>query len=132
MGGSCVMVASLVPGVAPFNGDIHLVLCAFGQHGQAFVEADTANASRDDIVRNLLAGRYRRPLRVIALNLENWSRDVSEDIALQVSRTAEHEGCRLTEGTREFLAAQIGSMAVEDGIYPPRRTDTQTPSPSYR
>jgi hypothetical protein len=124
------MVASIVPDVVRFNGDIHLVLCGFGQYGQAFVEADTAKASRYDIVRNLLAGRYRRPLRVIALNLENWSRDVSEDIALEIARTTEHEGRNLTEGTREFLIAHLGSIAVEDGFIrrDARKTDRIHPS----
>jgi hypothetical protein len=103
------MVASLVPSVAPFNGDIHLVLCDFGKLGQAFVETDISTSSREDIVRGLVNGQYARPLRVVALNLENWSRDVSEDIAIEVARTAEHEGCNLTEGTRKFLASQLGS-----------------------
>ena len=115
-------MVNLVPGVAPINGDIHLVLCDFGNGGQAFVETDITASSREEIVQSLIQGQYTRPLRVVALNLENWSRDVSEEIALEVARTAEHDGCSLTAGTREFVTAQLGSMAVENG-YIERRTD---------
>ena len=99
------MPASLVPGVVPFNGDIHLVLCDFGKRGQAFVETDIQTSSREEIVQSLIEGQYTRPLRVVALNLENWSRDVSEEVAREVARTAEREGHSLTEGTR---AARFG------------------------
>ena len=34
------------------------------------------------IVRNMIFGEYRNPLRVVAFNtVEGWSRDVSEEIA---------------------------------------------------
>jgi hypothetical protein len=107
------MPASLVPSVAPINGDIHLVLCDFGKRGQAFVETDITASSRQEIVRRLIDGQYVRPLRVVALNLENWSRDVSEEVALEVARTAEREGCSFTRDTREFIDAHLDSMAVD-------------------
>jgi hypothetical protein len=118
-------MVSLVPGVVPFNGDIHLVLCDFGDRGQAFVETDITASSREEIVRKLIDGQYLRPLRVVALNLENWSRDVSEEVALEVARTAEREGCSPSRDTREFLNAHLGSMAV---VSRARRPDTSARS----
>ena len=41
------------------------------------------------VIRNLLAGEYRRPVRVVAFNTsEFWSRDVSEDVAWEMINRA--------------------------------------------
>jgi hypothetical protein len=49
------------------------------------VETDPLEADATTIVQALLHGLYDRPVRVIALNLdEGWSRDVSEAIAAKV------------------------------------------------
>ena len=54
-------------------------------------------------------GQYERPLRVLALNVdEGWSRDVSEAIAAKVRDVAEHEGRELTSGTLAFIEDHIG------------------------
>jgi hypothetical protein len=50
--------------------DLHFVLCDFGRSGQAFVETDPTQADASTIVRNLLDGHYHRPVRVLALNVE--------------------------------------------------------------
>jgi hypothetical protein len=69
--------ASLAP-----EQDLHFVLCDFGRSGQAYVETDLTEADASTIVRNLLQGQYDRPVRVLALNVEEgWVRDVSEIIA---------------------------------------------------
>ena len=63
------------------------------------------------VVQNLLHGRYGRPLRVIALNVdEGWSRDVSEAMAHKVCEIAEHEDYELTQGTLDFIDAHIGRV----------------------
>jgi hypothetical protein len=81
----CVMSpVSLVP-----EQDLHFVLCDFGQSGQAYVETDPTEADVSTIVRNLLHGQYDRPVRVLALNVEEgWVRDVSEIIATKVQDVA--------------------------------------------
>jgi hypothetical protein len=59
--------------------DLHFVLCDFGPSGQAYVETDPCEADASTIVRNLLHGQYNRPVRVVALNVEEgWVRDVSQ------------------------------------------------------
>jgi hypothetical protein len=92
---------SLVP-----EQDLHFVLCDFGRSGQAYVETDPTEADASTIVRNLLQGQYDRPVRVLALNVEEgWVRDVSGIIAAKVQDVARHEEHELTAGTRAFLEA---------------------------
>ena len=94
---------SLVPSL---NADVHLVLCDFGRAGLAYVETDPDSADATIVVRNLLQGEYERPLRVVALNVdEGWARDVSESIAAKVHEVTRREGRDLTSGTRAFIEA---------------------------
>ena len=55
------------PPLAPSHSATHLVLCDYGALGTAYVETDPEAAGRDAIVRDLIAGEYEKPLRVIAL-----------------------------------------------------------------
>jgi hypothetical protein len=53
-----------------------------------------------------LFGQYDRPVRVLALNVEEgWVRDVSEIIAAKVQDVARFEEQELTAGTRAFVEA---------------------------
>ena len=97
--------------VSSLDADIHLVLCRFGRAGLAYVETDPAEADATTVVQNLLHGRYGRPLRVIALNVdEGWSRDLSEAMAHKVREIAEHEDYELTQGTLDFIDAHTGRV----------------------
>jgi hypothetical protein len=91
---------------APFmpEQDLHFVLCDFGRSAQAYVETDPSQADASTIVRNLLDGQYDRPVRVLALNVEEaWVRDVSRIIAAKVQEVARRDGQGLTAGTRAFV-----------------------------
>jgi hypothetical protein len=104
---------SLVP-----EQDLHFVLCDFGQSGQAYVETDPTEADASTIVRNLLRGQYGRPVRVLALNVEEgWVRDVSEIIAAKVQDVARREKQELTAGTRAFVEA-LSDPADEQKMLP--------------
>jgi hypothetical protein len=84
--------------------DLHFVLCDFGRSGQAYTETDPTQADASTIVRNLLDGQYSRPVRVLALNVEEgWVRDVSQVIAAKVRDVARCDGQALTGGTRGSL-----------------------------
>src|SRR5262249_17659150 len=86
--------------------DLHFVLCDFGRSGWAYVEADPSQADASTVVRNLLEGQYTRPVRVLALNVEEgWVRDVSRVIAAKVQDVARHNGQGVTRGTRDFIEA---------------------------
>jgi hypothetical protein len=89
--------------------DLHFVLCAFGRSGHAYVETDPTQADASTIVRKLLDGQYNRPVRVLALNVEEgWVRDVSDIIADKVRDVAPHDERELTSGTRDFIEAHTG------------------------
>ena len=92
--------------------DLHFVLCDFGRSGQAYVETDPSQADASTIVRNLLDGQYNRPVRVLALNVEEgWVRDVSQVIAAKVRDVARRDGQELTGGTRDFIEAHSDPAA---------------------
>jgi hypothetical protein len=89
--------------------DLHFVLCDFGRSSHAYVETDPTQADASTIVRNLLDGQYNRPVRVLALNVEEgWVRDVSQIIAAKVRDVARHDERELTSGTRDFIEAHTG------------------------
>jgi hypothetical protein len=82
------------PASFTFDQDLHFVLCDFGRSGHS------------TIVRNLLDGQYNRPVRVMALNVEEgWVQDVSQVIAAKVRDVARRDGQGLTGGTRGFIEA---------------------------
>ncbi len=78
------------PSIAPDGPgqDIYLVLDDFGRRiGRAWRETDEHAANRATLVRDLLAGEYNNPVRIVAFNTaEGWSRDVTVDIADEVRR----------------------------------------------
>jgi hypothetical protein len=96
------------PAFFTLEQDLHFVLCDFGSSGQAYAETDPSQADASTVVRNLLDGQYNRPVRVLALNVEEgWVRDVSEIIAAKVRDVARREEQGLTAGTRVFVEAHI-------------------------
>jgi hypothetical protein len=77
------------PSIIPDTDDneIYLVLNDFGHGlGRAWSEADEKRTDHDTVIRDLLTGQHSDPLRVVAFNTaEGWSRDVSEDVAREVT-----------------------------------------------
>ena len=98
------------PSVVPsFDVTVYLVLDDFGKLGRSYLETDEDSADLEALVRNMLAGEYRRPVRVVAFNTgEFWSRDVSEDVAWEVINRAVATGTRLPEATHNFVAEKLG------------------------
>jgi hypothetical protein len=98
---------SLAPSLGPTLAPIHLVLCDFGKHGNAYVETEPVTTEAT-VVENILTGQYDRPLEVVAFSVdEGWARDVSEDIAGLVVERARSEERRLSEGARRFVEAHL-------------------------
>ena len=76
---------SIVPGAS--DRDIYLVLDDFGARGRSWRETDADNADRETLIRDLVEGQYRQPVRIVAFNTaEGWSRDVTIDIADELRR----------------------------------------------
>jgi hypothetical protein len=78
------------PSIAPREAsqDTYLVLEDFGGRlGRAWRETDEEATDHETLIRNLIDGQYRQPVRIVAFNTaEGWSRDVTMDIADELSR----------------------------------------------
>ena len=85
---------SIVPG--DDDQDIYLVMDDFGGRlGLAWRETDPDSTDFEIVIRDLLDGQYSNPVRVVGFNTaEGWSRDVSEDVA--VDATLRCANCHLT------------------------------------
>jgi hypothetical protein len=108
---------SLVP---DFDVTVHIVLDDFGCLGHAYRETDERKVSREDVIDDLLTGQFNNPLRVIAFNTaEGWARDVSEDLASELTRQVRSDQKPLTEPTRTFVEFHIGEdelLQAEAGL----------------
>ena len=72
---------------APPHQDTYLVLDDFGRIGRAWRETAEEATDRETVIRNLIAGEYSNPIRIVGFNTaEGWSRDVTVDIADEVRR----------------------------------------------
>ena len=92
---------SIIPDDA--DRDIYLVLDDFGQLGRAWRETDERVADRDVLIRDLLDGQYRNPVRIAAFNTtEGWSRDVTEEIAVALHERCAEAGA-VPQSLQQFL-----------------------------
>jgi hypothetical protein len=98
------------PSIIPnerLDRDIYLVLEDF-RAGAAWRETDEDRTDAAEVVGDLLSGQYEQPLRVVAFNpAEGWSRDVTEDIALELDRRIAAEGREVSERLQEFIECNI-------------------------
>jgi hypothetical protein len=68
----------------------------------AFVSA-RARKDRDALIRDLLDGQYRNPVRIAAFNTtEGWSRDVTEEIAVALHERCAEAGA-VPQSLQQFL-----------------------------
>jgi hypothetical protein len=83
---SSVLELRTLPPLNPENDvAVYIVVEDYGDLGQAFRETDIAEADFDTMVRDIISGEHRNPVRLVAFNtVEGWSRDVSVDIANEV------------------------------------------------
>jgi hypothetical protein len=87
---------------------VYIVVEDYGDLGRAFRETDIAEADFETMVRNIISGEYRNPLRVVAFNtVEGWSRDVSEDIANEVLDRTCYTDATLGLGTQRFIDSHV-------------------------
>ena len=87
--------------------DFYLVLEDFSS-GAAFRETDEG-VDYQTLIGDLLSGQYDQVLRVVAFNpAEGWSRDASEDIALERERRVGVEDREISDALKDFIEAQLG------------------------
>ena len=96
---------SLFPSIVPPGDDheVYLVLDDFGGSiGQAWRQTGVEEANLETVLTDLLGSN---PVRVIGFNAaEGWSRDVSEDIANELSQ-------RCIEQRRDLPSSLVGFVA---------------------
>jgi hypothetical protein len=95
------------PSIRPhgLEQDTYIVLDDFGRIGRAWRGTDENAADRETLIRDLLAGEFNHPIRIIAFNAsEGWCRDVSVGIADELRRrVAEYD--EIPESVLPFLEA---------------------------
>jgi hypothetical protein len=83
------MPRSRAPSIIPDGDDqnVYLVVDDFGRNGRAYRETDVEDADLETVIVDLLDGQYKNPIRVVSFNTaENWSQDVSADVAHELRR----------------------------------------------
>jgi hypothetical protein len=105
------MDRSFVPSIVPSGHDqtLYLVINNFGNLGTAFPETDVDKADLETVIGDLMFGQYSDPVRVVAFNTaEQWSADVSQEVAHEIRRRADLAGNDLAPSIVEFVETQAG------------------------
>ena len=95
------------PSIVPHGADhdTYLVLEDFGHIGCFWHQTDADNADRETLIRDLVEGQYRQPVRIVAFNTaEGWSRDVTKDIADELCRRYNEFG-EVPDSILDFMEA---------------------------
>jgi hypothetical protein len=96
-----VFAPSIVPAA---NDTVYLVEDYLGRSGRIFPETSLTHCNRETVLRDLYAGQYHDPVRVVAFNTrEGWSRDVSYEFAVEIQRRADVAGEDLSGNLAEFV-----------------------------
>jgi len=105
------------PSIVPDSDDreIYLVLDDFiGHIGRSWREIDEDRADRESVITDLLEGQYSNPVRVVAFNTaEGWSRDMSTDIADEVSQRLANEDRDTPRALEGFIERHCGRRPVQ-------------------
>jgi hypothetical protein len=103
------------PSIVPqAEHDVYLVLNDFGDLGWAWPEADEQRTDLETVIRDLLAGQYSNPVRVVAFNTdEGWSRDLSEDIAGELVGRLTADGRDTPEWLEAFIEQHAPSRPMQ-------------------
>jgi hypothetical protein len=93
------------PSIVPGNEqDVYLVVDDLGKVGTIWREADTEATDYETVIRALLSGQYKSPVRVVSFNTaEGWSRDVSAEIAEELRQRCEIVRRELPASIRPFI-----------------------------
>ena len=85
--------------------------------GWAWPETDVADTDRATVIRHLLEGQYSSPVRIVAFNTaEGWSRDVSDEIAVELAQAWLAKACadrgEMPPSIADFIADHTRSSRV--------------------
>jgi hypothetical protein len=105
------MGQSFFPSIVPNGPDqnFYLVINNFGNLGTAFPETDVDKADLETVIGDLMSGQYSDPVRVVAFNTaEQWSADVSQDVAHEIRRRADIAGDDVAPSIAQFVETHAG------------------------
>lgn len=90
--------------MVPYGADqtLYLVVDRLGEPESVCREVERTDL--EAIIADLFWGQFNDPVRVIAFNtLENWSQDVSRDIAAEIQTRCDIEGEAVPEHIQDFV-----------------------------
>ena len=105
------MRRSWTPSIVPNGHDqtFYLVINNYEQSGTASAETDVGVADLETVIGDLMSGQHSDPVRVVAFNAaEQWSADVSRDVAHEIRRRADLTGDDLAPSIAEFVETHAG------------------------
>ena len=97
-----------MPSIAPALPDdvnVYLVLDDFGGRlGRAWRETDEGRTDRRTLLTDLIDGQYSYPARIVVFNTaKGWSRDVSQEIADEITERCAVDGFDVSPFLERFI-----------------------------
>lgn len=98
--------SSWTPSIVPCGDDhdVYLVVDDLGSLGRVWREADYGATDWKTVIADLLAGEYKNPIGVIALNsAEGWARDMSADAAVEIRKRCDLQLRDVPSSLQDFV-----------------------------
>jgi hypothetical protein len=105
--------ADWTPRIVPYGADqtVYLVVDRFGRLGTVYRETEVERTDLETIITDLMSGQFNDPVRVVAFNtLENWSEDISKQIAGEIQTRCDIEGVSVPDHLSDFVASHSGPI----------------------
>jgi len=101
--------------VAPFSTvrfgadqTLYLVVDHHGQRNVPDPEHEIERPDLENVLADLLGGRFQNPIRVVAFNtLEHWSKDISTDVAREIQCRCDSDGLGLPQYLAGFMEMHL-------------------------
>jgi len=115
VGATAMRTALAASSIVPFGADqtIYLVVDRLVVGSVAprdtSVEREIERLGLEEVLGDLLAGRFQDPIRIVAFNtLEHWSKDISTDIADELLCRCDSDGLDPPPYLASFMEAHLG------------------------
>jgi len=98
----------------PDDVEVYLVIETTSERDWAVPGARLKKRANLETVNDLLEGQYSNPVRIVAFNTaENWSHDVSEDIAHELGRRIALERRDVIPELEDFLERHTDDLPAQ-------------------
>ena len=108
--------------LVPYGADqtIYMVVDNVGPQGRCR-EAELECADLEEVIADLLNGRFNFPVRVVAYNtLEHWADDISGQVAEEIRTRCDIDGIPVPEHVEDFVACHAGAARQRISSQPDR------------